>query len=62
MLTGAQWVKTDLGGKDNADLEMSEAIPAIMEKVLGAGKEDNGKFLDVRVPGWERYSGANPTW
>lgn len=57
-----QWVKTDLGGKDDAHLEMSEAIPAIMEKVVGAGKEDNGKFLNVRVPGWDFYTGANATW
>ena len=42
---------------------MSEAIPAITERILGAGKGDNGKFLDVKVPGWEqKYNGGNPPW
>lgn len=63
LLTRRQWVKTDLGGKDFADLELSEAIPAITERILGASKEDNGKFLDVKVPGWEqKYNGGNPPW
>jgi hypothetical protein len=45
-------------------LHLSEAVPAVVEKVLGAGKEDNSKFLDIRVPGWETtvYSGANASW
>lgn len=47
-----------------AHLHVSEAVTAVVEKVLGAGKEDNGKFLDIRVPGWETsgYSGANAAW
>lgn len=47
-----------------AHLHLSEAVPAILEKVSSAGKEENGKFLDIRVPGWEDtfYSGANPSW
>lgn len=36
---------------------------------MSAGKEDNGKFLNIRVEGWEDagkwpnvYDGVNPPW
>jgi hypothetical protein len=38
-------------------------------KILAAGKEDNGAFMNIRVKGWENptegknlYDGANYPW
>ena len=47
-----QWVKTDLGGQI-ADLEVEEAAIAITERLLAAGRPEAGRFLNIRVPGWE---------
>jgi len=39
-----------------------------LDKILGAGREDNGKFLNIHVKGWEKvegpnvYDGVNPPW
>lgn len=58
----SQWVKTDLGGP-GADLTLAQAIPAIEEVVLRQNKEDNGKFLDIVVPGFEPcYTNRFPPW
>jgi hypothetical protein len=32
---------------------------ATMEKIMSAGKEDNGKFLNIKVEGFENAQGAN---
>lgn len=56
------WIKTNLG-TDYADLTMDQALPAIVDLVLRINKEHNGKFLDVKVPGWEhKYSGSEIPW
>lgn len=60
------WLKTELGGVDYADLEVSVGATAVLEKVLGAKKEDNGTFMNIKVKGWEntgtanQYDGVNP--
>lgn len=64
-----QNVQTDLGG-DGADLTPEEAAKAAFEIVERVGVEDNGKFLNVRVDGWEgeemgvmrRYNGGVVPW
>ncbi|EGD85738.1 hypothetical protein H112_06657 [Trichophyton rubrum D6] len=61
------WVKTDLGG-EQADLTVSQSSPAVLKIVSTASKADNGKFLNVLVPGWEnhagpdKYDGTQPDW
>lgn len=63
MLTGcSQWIKTDLGGQA-ADLEIEQAIPKVMELVLRQNKEDNGRFLDILLPGFEpKYNRRIVPW
>jgi len=62
------WLKTDLGGVDYADLEVGVGANAVLDKVFDANKEDNGKFLNIRVRGYEnvdgpnKYDGKNPPW
>ncbi|KAL2074163.1 hypothetical protein VTL71DRAFT_7941 [Oculimacula yallundae] len=62
------WLKTDLGGGDMADLPAAVGAKASLEKIIAAGKEENGKFLNIRVEGYEdvegpnRYDGKNPGW
>lgn len=60
-------MKTDLGG-EQADLTVSQSSPAVLKIVSTVNKADNGKFLNVLVPGWEnhagpdKYDGAQPDW
>ncbi|CZR70069.1 related to short chain oxidoreductase (CsgA) [Phialocephala subalpina] len=62
------WLKTELGGVDYADLEVGVGATAVLEKVLGAKKEDNGTFMNIKVKGWDntgtanQYDGVNPPW
>ncbi|KAE8441719.1 hypothetical protein EG329_004505 [Mollisiaceae sp. DMI_Dod_QoI] len=62
------WLKTDLGGVDYADLEVSVGAKAVLDKVFDAKKEDNGTFMNIRVEGWEdtktanKYDGKSPPW
>jgi hypothetical protein len=64
-----QWVKTDLGGQI-ADLEVEEASSAIAERLFYAGRQEAGKFLNIRVEGWENgkpgkhsyYDGKELPW
>ncbi|TVY14406.1 C-factor [Lachnellula arida] len=60
------WLKTDLGSQD-ADLDVEVGAKATLDKILGAGKEQNGQFLNIHVKGFEKagpnqYDGANPPW
>ncbi|PVI04853.1 short-chain dehydrogenase-like protein [Periconia macrospinosa] len=56
------WVKTDLGG-DAADLTVEQSSNALLNVVLSVGMQDNGKFLNIKVPGWEdKYDGQCPPW
>lgn len=62
----SQWVKTDLGGKDDADLTVDESVKGILETVDKIDIKDTGKFLTIRVPGWEtrqkQYDGSVRPW
>ncbi|KAM5442948.1 hypothetical protein MferCBS31731_001821 [Microsporum ferrugineum] len=53
------WVKTDLGS-EHANLTVSQSSPAVLDIVSNVSKADNGKFLNVLVPGWENYDGPDP--
>ncbi|KAJ3525768.1 hypothetical protein NM208_g11498 [Fusarium decemcellulare] len=61
------WVKTELGGP-YAVLELDTGVKATLDIVFNLKKEDNGKFLNVRVPGFEdvptpdRFQGGQPPW
>jgi NAD(P)-dependent dehydrogenase (short-subunit alcohol dehydrogenase family) len=63
------WLQTDLGS-EYADLPVEVGVKAALEKILGAGKEQNAQFLNISIPGWEKprgannnfYDGANPPW
>lgn len=61
-----QWVKTDMGGKDDADLTPDESIKGILEIADKINVKDTGKFLTIRVPGWEnhekQYNGSVRPW
>lgn len=62
-----QWVKTALGG-DRADLTTEQSAQGLLDIILPATTADNGKFLRIRVPGWEtaeglnQYDGAEAPW
>jgi hypothetical protein len=51
-----------------ADLSVEEGAKATLDRIMNAGKEENGKFLNIRVKGWEKkeglnqYDGGNPPW
>ncbi|KAK9234998.1 hypothetical protein V1525DRAFT_349121 [Lipomyces kononenkoae] len=55
------WLRTDLGG-ENADLSVEQGAKASLEKIFGAGTEQNGQFLKVLVKGWNQYDGINSPW
>ena len=54
----SQWLKTDLGSQ-NADLEVGTGVRAMIDLVLKSGRDQNGKFLNIHVPGWEGAPGPN---
>lgn len=60
-LTITKWLRTDLGGA-NADLDVEVGAKATLEKIIGAGKEENGRFLDIFVEGYPLYSGKDCAW
>jgi hypothetical protein len=48
-------------------LPVEIGVKATLDKILGAGKEQNGEFLNIHVKGWEKegpsqYDGVNPPW
>lgn len=49
----AQWLQTDLGGA-TADLPVEKDAKATLEAVHKYGREQNGKFFNIHVAGWER--------
>jgi hypothetical protein len=55
-----------LGGKDYADLTIDESVKGILEIADKIEAKDTGKFLTVRVPGWEndqkQYDGSVRPW
>lgn len=46
-------------GSQNADLDVEVGVKAVKDVILSAGREDNGMFLNIRVPGWEDAEGPN---
>ena len=42
-----------------ADLSVEQGAIATMEKIMSADKEDNGRFLNIKVAGFENAQGAN---
>lgn len=39
-------------GSQHADLPVQTGVDAALDIMDHATKEDNGKFLDIHVPGW----------
>ncbi|KAL8629843.1 hypothetical protein Q9189_004452 [Teloschistes chrysophthalmus] len=64
------WMQTSLGGGEAADLTADQGAKATLEIIArpGAGQELNGRFLKVRVEGWEgkeghsKYDGKDAPW
>ncbi|RDK45618.1 NAD(P)-binding protein [Aspergillus phoenicis ATCC 13157] len=52
------WVKTDLGG-DGADITAEQSVQGLLDIIVPATHADNGKFFNIRVPGWEKAEGLN---
>ncbi|RAK88389.1 NAD(P)-binding protein [Aspergillus costaricaensis CBS 115574] len=52
------WLKTDLGS-DNADLPVEVGVKSILEILHEIGRDRNGQFLNIHVPGWENAPGMN---
>ncbi|RDL33851.1 NAD(P)-binding Rossmann-fold containing protein [Venustampulla echinocandica] len=52
------WLRTDLGGSA-ADLDVETGAKATLEAIQSHGKEFNGKFVNIRVAGWEHSEGLN---
>ncbi|TGO30952.1 hypothetical protein BPAE_0002g00430 [Botrytis paeoniae] len=52
------WLRTDLGGA-SADLDIETGAKAVVVLIESNGKESNGKFLNIRVVGWEKNEGIN---
>ncbi|PYH30041.1 SDR family oxidoreductase [Aspergillus neoniger CBS 115656] len=52
------WVKTDLGG-ERADITAEQSVQGLLDIIVPATQEDNGKFFNIRVPGWEQAEGLN---
>ena len=55
----AQWLKTDLGGGDMADLTPEEGARASLDIIFKEGQEYNGKMPKIFVKGWENAKGPN---
>ncbi|KAF7125439.1 hypothetical protein CNMCM5793_001617 [Aspergillus hiratsukae] len=61
------WLQTDLGGP-RADLTPATGAEAVLDIVQKATPSQNGKFLNIHVPGWEenegwnRYDGKDVPW
>lgn len=53
-----QWLQTDLGGR-RADLPPETGAKAIVDMVQNATPEQNGRFFNIHVPGWEENKGFN---
>ncbi|PLB46550.1 putative short chain oxidoreductase [Aspergillus steynii IBT 23096] len=53
------WLKTEMAGGDFADLPVSTGAEATMHIIDSATREMNGKFLNIKVPGWEENPGVN---
>ena len=54
----AQYLKTDMCG-ESADLPVAVGAKAALDKLLRSTKDDNGKFYNIHVPGYEHVEGPN---
>ncbi|KAL9590734.1 MAG: hypothetical protein Q9203_000456 [Teloschistes exilis] len=70
MPTSPDGLRTDIRNAFGieADLPVAAGATAVLEAVHQYGKEENGKFYNIRVAGWEekeglnQYDGLNPPW
>lgn len=64
-LTCLQWLKTNLGG-DDADLDVEVGVTELKRIILQSTKAQNGKCLNIHVPGqeeaWGQYDGGEVPW
>jgi hypothetical protein len=66
--TEAQWLKTELGGGDMADLLPEQGAKGTLEIIDRPNSETNGKFITVFVEGWDNadrlnvYDGKEAPW
>lgn len=55
-------------GSQAADLDVSVGAAEVIRILIESNQETNGKFLNIRVPGWEdakgpnKYDGAEVVW
>lgn len=60
-----QWLKTDLGG-EQADFDVSVGVKETKRIILEATTAQNGKFVNIHVPGhenaWGQYDGKEVSW
>lgn len=56
-----QWLKTDLGG-ETADLTVDVGVKELKRIILEADKSQNGKFVNIHVPGMDQYKGEEVPW
>ncbi|GES63260.1 short-chain oxidoreductase [Aspergillus terreus] len=52
------WLQTDMGGS-RADLPVAQGAAAVIKTMKEATTAQNGKFLNIHVPGWENNPGLN---
>ncbi|EME85187.1 uncharacterized protein MYCFIDRAFT_46603 [Pseudocercospora fijiensis CIRAD86] len=52
------WLQTDLGSQ-NADLPVSTGVESVKQIILNSTPAQNGKFVIIKVPGWEDADGPN---
>ncbi|KAG2419104.1 hypothetical protein HFD88_002208 [Aspergillus terreus] len=52
------WLQTDMGGS-RADLPVAQGAEAVVKTMKEATTAQNGKFLNIHVPGWENNPGLN---
>ncbi|RAL16790.1 SDR family oxidoreductase [Aspergillus homomorphus CBS 101889] len=59
------WLQTELGGA-RADLPVDVGVRATLDIILNKGKEGNGRFFNIHIPGWDkgwnRYDGGESPW
>ena len=61
----SQWLKTELG-TDYADFDVEVGATETKRIILEADKVQNGKFVNIHVPGYENahghYDGKEVPW
>ena len=63
-----KWLRTELGGGSMADLPVEVGAEKLLEVINAATRENSGKLINIRVPGWENkdvghsYDGEDIPW